>query len=287
MKSIKILVAITVLLSFTISNAQIKNTVTKNFKIYGNCEMCKGTIEKAANIKKVAHVEWNKNTKMATLTYDAGKTNHDEILKRIALAGYDSDSFLAPDDRYAKLPECCQYNRVKKSKTAKIETTKAHTRHNHEAMTDKTTATKQETNQLKAIFDNYFALKDAMVQSDGPMASAKAKALLIAIKGVKMGELAPEEHMVWMKINEDLASDAERIEASKDAGFQRNHFSTLSDNIYQLLKVSKQETPIYYQHCPMAKEGQGAHWLSKEHIIKNPYYGLQMLTCGKTVETIK
>lgn len=110
MKSIKILVAITVWLSFTISNAQIKNTVTKNLKIYGNCEMCKSTIEKAGNIKKVAHVDWNKNTKMATLTYDAGKTNQDEILKRIALAGYDSDSFLAPGDRYAKLPECCQYN---------------------------------------------------------------------------------------------------------------------------------------------------------------------------------
>ena len=32
MKSIKILMAITVLLSFTIGNAQIKNTITKNLK---------------------------------------------------------------------------------------------------------------------------------------------------------------------------------------------------------------------------------------------------------------
>lgn len=177
--------------------------------------------------------------------------------------------------------------RVKKSKTAKTETTKAHTRHNHDAMTDKTTTTKQEANQLKPVFDNYFALKDALIQSDGTMASAKAKALLIAIKGVKMGELETDEHTVWMKINKDLAFDTERIEASKDVGFQRNHFSTLSDKIYQLLKVCKQETPTYYQHCPMAKDGQGANWLSKENTIKNPYYGSQMLTCGKTVETIK
>jgi hypothetical protein len=28
-------------------------------------------------------------------------------------------------------------------------------------------------------------------------------------------------------------------------------------------------------------------WLRKENTIKNPYYGSQMLPCGKTVETTK
>jgi hypothetical protein len=37
----------------------------------------------------------------------------------------------------------------------------------------------------------------------------------------------------------------------------------------------------------MYNDGKGANWLSKESTIKNPYYGSQMLTCGKTVETIK
>lgn len=57
--------------------------------------------------------------------------------------------------------------------------------------------------------------------------------------------------------------------------------------MYELIKVSKQEKPVYYQHCPMANKGKGANWLSKENAIKNPYYGSQMLTCGSTVETIK
>jgi copper chaperone CopZ len=119
MKSIKILMAITLLLSFTACNAQIKNAKTESVKIYGNCGMCETTIEKAGNVKKIAQVDWNKDTKMATLTYDPSKTNQDEILKRIALAGYDSEKFLAPDDVYAKLPECCQYDRVKKTETVK------------------------------------------------------------------------------------------------------------------------------------------------------------------------
>lgn len=279
--------AITLLLSFTACNAQIKNAKTESVKIYGNCGMCKTTIEKAGNVKKVAQVDWNKDTKMATLTYDSSKTNQEEILKRIALAGYDSDQFLAPDDVYNNLPGCCQYDRVKKTEMAKTEVLEDHSMHNHNETTDKPTETKQEVNQLNAVFDNYFALKDALVKSDGNLASTKAAALLASIKAVEMSKLTTEEHTVWMKVMKDLAFDTEHIEETKDAGHQRDHFNTLSDNVYKLLKVSNYEQPIYYQHCPMANGGKGANWLSKENAIKNPYYGSQMLTCGKTVETIE
>ena len=61
---------------------------------------------------------------------------------------------------------------------------------------------------------------------------------------------------------------------------------SLSKNMYASIKVSKQETPTYYHHCSMANNGKGADWLSKENAIKNPYYGSQMLSCGKTIETI-
>lgn len=295
MGSIKILMTISVLLSFTACNAQIKNAKTESVKIFGNCGMCETTIEKAGNSKKIAKVDWNKDTKMATITYDAKKTNKEEILKRIALSGYDSEKFLAPNDVYAKLPECCQYER-KAQTVAKVETstkadsTKAeaeikenHSAHNHTAMTE----TQQDVPQLKAVFDNYFAVKDALVKTDGNIASAKAKDLLTVINAVKMDKLTTEEHTIWMKVVKDLAFDAEHIADTKDAGHQRDHFMTLSKNMYALMKVSKTETPTYYQFCPMANDGKGANWLSKENAVKNPYYGSQMLTCGKVVETIK
>lgn len=295
MKSIKILMAITVLLSFTACNAQIKNAKTESVKIYGNCGMCETTIEKAGNKKKIAKVDWNKDTKMATITYDAKKTNQDEILKRIALSGYDSDKFLAPDDVYTKLPGCCQYDRVKKV-VAKTETPKVeakvddHSGHNHSTTattTEKPVEVKQVVNQLKAVFDNYFAVKDALVKTDGNTSSTKAKELLTAVNAVKMDKLTTEEHTVWMKIMKDLTFDAEHIADTKDASHQRDHFMSLSKNMYALIKVSKTETPTYYQFCPMANDGKGANWLSKENAVKNPYYGNQMLTCGKVVETIK
>lgn len=274
-------------LSITVSNAQIKNAKTETVKIYGHCGMCEKTIEKAGNLKKVASVDWDKDTKMATLTYDTKKTNQAEILKRIALAGYDSESFLAPDAAFSKLPNCCQYDRV--NKTA-VEATASNMTMNSTANSNQTipaNTEKQEANQLNTVFDNYVAVKDALVQTNGTNASEKSKILLTTINAVKMDKLAMDVHMVWMKVLADLQEDASHIAETKDVSHQRDHFMRLSKSIYALMKVAKYEQPIYYQFCPMANDGKGANWLSKENTVKNPYYGAQMMNCGKTVETIK
>jgi copper chaperone CopZ len=263
---------------------------TATLKIYGNCDMCKETIEKAGNIKKLAKVDWDTATKMATLTYDAQKTTQDAILKRIALAGYDSETFLAPDDVYSKLPECCQYKREAKNALKEIVVEKqanhsAAAKVEKEDLSDK--IQEKQTDQLKTVFDHYFAVKDALVKTDGNVASIKAKDLLKSIDVVKMNQLEDNVHTVWMKVLNDLKEHTAHIADTKDIKHQRDHFMDLSKSMYELFKVSKQETPIYYQHCPMANDGKGANWFSKESAIKNPYYGSQMLTCGKTVETIK
>ncbi|MEC5165530.1 copper chaperone CopZ [Flavobacterium sp. PL11] len=285
----KILLAITMLLTFSFGNAQIKNIKTETVKIYGNCGMCKSTIEKAANIKNVAAVDWNKDTKMATLSYDAKKTNQDEILKRIALAGYDSDKFLAPDDVYANLHGCCQYNReAKVAVTTEMKMgTHEMTMGNHEMKSDNSQAVKQKNNELQIVFDSYFEVKNALVATNAVNASTKSKALASAIDAVKMDKLEMDVHMVWMKVLTDLKADAKNMADTKDIVKQRNQFISLSKNMYDLIKISKNETAVYYQFCPMANNGKGANWLSKENEIKNPYYGSMMMTCGKTVETIK
>jgi copper chaperone CopZ len=280
----KIAIAITILLSFSACEAQIKNAKTDTVKIYGNCEMCKKAIEKAGNLKQIAAIDWNVDNKMATITYNAMKTSQEEILKRIALSGYDSDKFLAPDEAYLKLPDCCQYKREAKviAKTVlKVEGSIKES--NNPSSIDK----KQEPNLLQVVIDSYFAIKEALVKTDGNAASAKAKDMVTAINAVKMDNLEMPVHMVWMKVITNLKEDAEHIADTKEVKHQRDHFNTLSKNSYDLIKVVKQETPTYYQFCPMANEGKGANWLSKEDKVKNPYYGSQMLSCGKTVETIK
>ena len=279
MKSIaKTFFSIVAVLLFTNSIAQIKDAKTETVKISGNCGMCKTTIEKAGNKKKISKVDWNKDSKVATLTFNSKKTSEDEILKRIALAGYDNEKFLAPDDAYAKLPECCKYERKKTSTT--IVTTK-----NETAVKD--TIKKEAVSPLLEVYTAYFGLKDALIANDGATASNKAKELFKVIDEVPMDKLASKQHMVWMKYMTKLSYDAEHIKGVTETDHQREYFSSLSKNMFEVMKVIKPSYPVYYDHCPMYNDGKGGDWVSKESTIKNPFYGSQMLTCGKTVETIK
>jgi len=244
--------------------------------------MCEATIENAGTLKKIAQVDWNKDTKMASLIYDSTKTNQTEILKRIALAGYDSDLFLAPDEVYAQLPDCCHYDRV--NKTALVQNEKSEIDSTQNSST--TAEMEQDVNELTRVFDNYFSLKDALVKSNHQSASTGATTLLSTVNTVKMEKLSADEHSVWMKVVGKLKTDTEKIASASSIEKQRDVFMNLSVNIYDLIKVSQQEKPVYYQHCPMYNDGKGANWVSKESAIENPYYGSQMLNCGKTIETI-
>lgn len=270
------IMAIAMLLTCTTSNAQIKNAKTETVNVYGNCGMCKTTIEKAGNKKGQAKVIWNKDTKLATLTYDATKTNKADILKRIAFVGYDNDSFLAPDAVYNNLQGCCQYDRLNKG-TVSIETT-------DKAIT--INALTQNETPSQAIYINYFSLKDALVKTDPSAAALQAKVLLNTINNINIGKMKAEEKAAFTRQEKALKANTTAISTGKDITLQRAAFSNLSANVIALLKVTKATEAVYIQHCPMYNNGNGTNWLSKENAVKNPYYGNSMLTCGKTIETI-
>jgi copper chaperone CopZ len=274
------MLGLSLLLAFTSCATPIKNAKTETYKVAGNCEMCKSTIETAANKKGVSSAEWDKDKKVMNLTYDSKQTTASDILKRVAYAGYDNEQFLAPDEAYSKLPGCCKYDRMKKE----IPVTNTVS---EPSKGDTIVKEQEKVNQLSKVYDQYFALKDALVKDDGTTASSKALALTTAIKGVDMKSMSSEEHSAWMKVEKDLLMHAEHIGETKDIAHQREHFSMLSENIYTLVKVFRLDKTVYLQHCPMYNDGEGANWLSKENAVKNPYYGSSMLTCGKTTETIR
>jgi copper chaperone CopZ len=87
-------------------------------KVYGNCGMCKNRIEKAAKEAGAKAAEWNNETKVLTVTFKSEKASMEDILKKIAAAGHDSESFKSTDEVYNKLPGCCKYDRTGKTKTS-------------------------------------------------------------------------------------------------------------------------------------------------------------------------
>ena len=137
---------------------------------------------------------------------------------------------------------------------------------------------------LSQLLNSYYGIKNALVNSDAKTAATKAGELVKAINGVDMKALSETDMNTFMPLQDKLAFDAKHISENNGIAEQREHFSSLSNNIYKLAKAVKLSAePVYQEYCPMKK----MYWLSSEAAIKNPYYGKAMLTCGKVTETIK
>ncbi len=84
---------------------------TETFKVWGNCEKCKKTIESASQVDGVIEKNWDVESKLMTVKFDSTKVNANTIEQFIAKAGYDNDLYYGDDYAYGKLPDCCQYER--------------------------------------------------------------------------------------------------------------------------------------------------------------------------------
>ncbi|MEI5985255.1 MULTISPECIES: DUF3347 domain-containing protein [Sphingobacterium] len=284
MKKLTIYIFISVL-GIGALQAQIKNQETITASIKGNCGMCKKTIEKAGNEKNISAVNWDADSQTASISFDKTKTSKEAILKKIAQVGYDNESFRAPDDVYAKLHECCLYDRDHETAVAKEDHAGHIAKNDHAAHSSHQMNNSKETS-LNSVYGHYLGLKDALVASNANTAASHAKELSKAIQQVDMGKLEKSEHDAWMKVYKSLEKDASAIAAEKSIDKQRINFINLSNNLYSLAKVAKADKPLYWQFCPMANNNKGAFWLSSEQEIKNPYFGSKMLTCGSVKEKI-
>lgn len=123
MKAIK-LIALVVVLAFascgskqesateTIAKSETTNGVTTStFKVWGNCEMCKETIESSLKVDGISKADWNVDSKIMTVSYDEKKITLDQIQKNIAAVGYDNEKYKGDDKAYSELAGCCQYDR--------------------------------------------------------------------------------------------------------------------------------------------------------------------------------
>ena len=142
--------------------------------------------------------------------------------------------------------------------------------------------------QLTNVYQVHLDLQKAFLATDAPAAKRQAGSVKSALDQVDMSLVSGEMHNNWMNILKQLRESLDKIEASTDIEEQRLSFADFNDALYSAIKMfgTSGET-IYYQYCPMARNGNGAYWLSAVNEIKNPYYGDAMLTCGENKEVIK
>ncbi len=137
---------------------------------------------------------------------------------------------------------------------------------------------------VNKVTADYIALKNALFDGQGTSAQAAAKQLLASVNAVPVKGMTAEQQKTWSTYADKLQFDSRHISEVGKIEHQREHFESLSKNLFTVLKAFKvNTTPLYQQYCPMKK----AYWISESATIKNPYYGSEMADCGKVTETLK
>jgi hypothetical protein len=130
----------------------------------------------------------------------------------------------------------------------------------------------------------YLDVKDALTADNSATAEAKAKILYTEISAIKITTLPSAQQTAWKNYADKLSFDSRHISESAAIDHQREHFASLSKNMFALVKALKTNTAtLYLQYCPMKKES----WISNKAAIENPYYGKGMPDCGSVKETLK
>lgn len=139
-------------------------------------------------------------------------------------------------------------------------------------------------NIIDKITAPYLGLKDALATGKSTDAQSNAKQLLAVLSDSPDKGLSADQKKLMDSYLDKLKFDSRHISESTDIDHQREHFASLSKNLYEMVKGLKMNSSnLYLQYCPMKK----AYWLSLTQTIKNPYYSDKMMaTCGSVKATL-
>ena len=144
-----------------------------------------------------------------------------------------------------------------------------------------------EANSVEGIMDSYLKLKNALADDNGKDAANAGKEIVSALKGLDKSRINAGRSQELSEITENAVEHAEHIGANAgNIEHQREHFESLSQDIYDMVKITGSEKKLYYTHCPMYNDNKGANWLSETKEIRNPYLGKEMLECGTIKEEL-
>ena len=180
-------------------------------------------------------------------------------------------------------------NQENKSATANADKVNMHTETKKpQAETPTNSSNSSSTASISEIVKGYLALKNALTADKTKEAATTGAALQAAIKNFDQNTLSVEQKKVFADVADDAVEHAEHIGSNGgNIAHQREHFDTLSKDIYALAKSIGAGQTLYQDFCPMYNDKKGAIWLSETKDINNPYYGKKMATCGSMKEELK
>lgn len=157
-----------------------------------------------------------------------------------------------------------------------------------DAKTSSYEISKKAQEALIPVIDDYLAMKSALANDNFKEALKGAKSLDKILNEVDMKLFKGDAHLFWMERSKGIQENLTKATKTENIEELRKWFKPLSEEIVTLFKsFGSPKEKLFVEYCPMADSDKGAHWLSAEQEIRNPYFGASMLKCGEVKEEIK
>lgn len=151
---------------------------------------------------------------------------------------------------------------------------------------------------ISGMLTDYNMLTEAFVNWDTASINTYTAKLQASLDSINLEEISKDTviYQTAPMFLDNAKADAKEMVAARLLDIKKESFSSLSENIYNLLRTIRfDQRTLYWQECPMALENYNASgfWLSDSARIRNPYlgkkdpkYGSSMLKCGETRDSI-
>ena len=148
------------------------------------------------------------------------------------------------------------------------------------------------------LLDQYFALRDALVDWDTVKADKAAYALSQKADSLPVKLLKADTNVVATaaSLAASVGGEAKGLVGEGDIAQKRKGFNMLTDELYNLIRTVRYNgETIYHMRCPMAfNDSEEGYWLSNSSTIINPYLGKHhpkyketMIGCGEVTDSVK
>ena len=146
------------------------------------------------------------------------------------------------------------------------------------------------TGQFNQLLNTYYAMSGGFTKGNAGEADLAAQQLRYQLDSLDLKTLKADSMLIQTAqgSKESILAELNALTAEKDLENKRRSFQTISDALYDLVRIVQYNGATVYQlNCPMAFNNAGANWLSNDTIIKNPYFGEKMPECGSVVDSLR
>jgi Cu(I)/Ag(I) efflux system membrane fusion protein len=142
--------------------------------------------------------------------------------------------------------------------------------------------------QIATFLTDYLELSKMLIEDSLAGAKTAASAFNETTRKFNIEKLSPEQLDFYLIHSSYLKTSLEAFGKSDNIEKARVELATVSSAMYAMCKaVHPNNSPLYYQYCPMARDNKGANWISTTKELVNPYMGQMMLACGRTQEILE